>query len=59
MLALTIFLVWMAIAQLGLLTQGWELLTEGRSREPEQPEETAAEKAEEKPAEDPAEKQKE
>jgi hypothetical protein len=23
---LTIFLAWMAIAQLGLLTQGWELL---------------------------------
>jgi uncharacterized phage infection (PIP) family protein YhgE len=27
-LALTIFFVWMAIAQLGLLTQGWELVTE-------------------------------
>jgi peptidoglycan hydrolase CwlO-like protein len=25
-IALTVFLVWMAIAQLGLLTQGWELL---------------------------------
>jgi methyl-accepting chemotaxis protein len=27
-LALTVFFVWMAIAQLGLLTQGWELVTE-------------------------------
>jgi len=27
-LALTAFLVWLAIAQLGLMTQGWELLTE-------------------------------
>jgi hypothetical protein len=29
-IGLTAFLVWMAIAQLGLFTQGWELLTEGR-----------------------------
>lgn len=26
---LTIFLIWMAIAQFGLLTQGWELMTRG------------------------------
>lgn len=32
---LTAFLVWMAIAQLGLFTQGWELLTENRQREEE------------------------
>jgi hypothetical protein len=29
LIALTIFLGWMAIANLGILTQGWELLTEG------------------------------
>ncbi len=28
LMAVTVFLVWMAIAQLGLLTQGWELITE-------------------------------
>jgi peptidoglycan hydrolase CwlO-like protein len=32
-IGLTAFLVWMAIAQLGLFTQGWELLTEGRKRD--------------------------
>lgn len=32
-LGLTAFLVWMAIAQLGLFTQGWELLTERPRRE--------------------------
>ena len=30
-LALTVFLAWMAIANLGLLTQGWELLTEKKA----------------------------
>ncbi len=34
-IGLTAFLVWMAIAQLGLFTQGWELLTENRKREEE------------------------
>jgi len=32
-IGLTAFLVWMAIAQLGLFTQGWELLTENKKRE--------------------------
>ena len=32
-LGLTVFFVWMAIAQLGLMTQGWELLTEKSSEE--------------------------
>jgi ABC-type transporter Mla subunit MlaD len=31
-LGLTAFLVWMAIAQLGLITQGWELITETQPR---------------------------
>ena len=31
LLALTVFLAWMAIANLGLLTQGWELLTEKKA----------------------------
>jgi len=31
-LAMTVFFVWMAIAQLGLLTQGWELVTEQPQR---------------------------
>jgi hypothetical protein len=34
-ISLTAFLVWMAIAQLGLITQGWELLTENRPRKEE------------------------
>lgn len=38
-IGLTAFLVWMAIAQLGLFTQGWELLTEGRKREEKDEEE--------------------
>jgi chromosome segregation ATPase len=33
MLGLTVFLVWMAIAQLGLFTQGFELLTESVRRD--------------------------
>jgi len=45
LLAMTVFLVWMAIAQLGLLTQGWELITENPKKKDE-PE--AAEPAEEK-----------
>jgi hypothetical protein len=36
---LTAFLVWMAIAQLGLFTQGWELLTENKQGEEEKEEE--------------------
>jgi hypothetical protein len=32
-IGLTIFLLWMAVAQLGLLTQGWELVTESVRRE--------------------------
>ena len=35
-IGLTAFLVWMAIAQLGLITQGWELITESRPRKEEQ-----------------------
>ena len=35
-IGLTVFLAWMAIAQLGLFTQGWELLTEGGRRKPEE-----------------------
>lgn len=31
-IGLTVFLVWLAIAQIGLFTQGWELLTESASR---------------------------
>ena len=34
-IGLTAFLVWMAIAQLGLITQGWELITENRPRKEE------------------------
>lgn len=34
-LAMTVFFVWMAIAQLGLLTQGWELVTEPAFRREE------------------------
>jgi chromosome segregation ATPase len=37
-LAATVFFVWMAIAQLGLMTQGWELLTEKPSKREEEPE---------------------
>lgn len=55
---LTAFLVWMAIAQLGLFTQGWELLTENRKRkesdEEEEPEKVEDEVA--KPDEAPEEK---
>ncbi len=40
LLALTVFLVWMAVANLGLLTQGWELVTENKvKKEPEVKEE--------------------
>ncbi len=52
-IGLTAFLVWMAIAQLGLFTQGWELLTENKKREEvevkeeEKEPEKAAEQAEE------------
>jgi conjugal transfer/entry exclusion protein len=46
---LTAFLVWMAIAQLGLFTQGWELLTE--NKEKEEMETKAEEKEPEKAAE--------
>jgi ABC-type transporter Mla subunit MlaD len=44
----TIFLVWMAIAQLGLLTQGWELLhrKEEEREEPVDVEEESADKQE-------------
>ncbi|OGO35878.1 MAG: hypothetical protein A2W35_06470 [Chloroflexi bacterium RBG_16_57_11] len=34
-IGLTAFMVWMAIAQLGLITQGWELITESRPRKEE------------------------
>jgi chromosome segregation ATPase len=37
-LGLTLFFVWMAIAQLGLLTQGWELLTEKPQKKEEKEE---------------------
>lgn len=37
-MGLTAFLVWMAIAQLGLITQGWELITESRPRKEEEKE---------------------
>jgi methyl-accepting chemotaxis protein len=52
-IGLTAFLVWMAIAQLGLFTQGWELLTETKEKEEQvtkvegQEPEKAAEPAEE------------
>jgi ABC-type transporter Mla subunit MlaD len=52
-IGLTAFLVWMAIAQIGLFTQGWELLTETKEQEEkdtkveEQEPEKAAEPAEE------------
>lgn len=35
-LALTVFLVWMAIANLGLLTQGWELMHRGGKKDEEE-----------------------
>lgn len=47
-LGLTIFFIWMAIAQLGLLTQGWELLTEKRSKRKEDEAEKAKESEEQK-----------
>ncbi|MCC7130158.1 MAG: hypothetical protein B6D39_00710 [Anaerolineae bacterium UTCFX2] len=49
-LVTTVFFVWMAIAQLGLLTQGWELLTEQPQRREALPEARAetAEKTEDK-----------
>lgn len=45
-IGLTAFLVWMAIAQLGLFTQGWELLTEGRKRDEQEEQETKSEQHE-------------
>jgi hypothetical protein len=42
-IGLTAFLVWMAIAQLGLFTQGWELLTEGRKPKEEDEEKVVEE----------------
>lgn len=54
-IGLIAFLVWMTIAQLGLFTQGWELLTEGRKpKEEEKVEETEEEKVAEKAADEPA-----
>lgn len=44
-IGLTAFLVWMAIAQLGLFTQGWELLTESRKRGEQEEQETKSEQA--------------
>ena len=49
MIGLTVFLVWMAIAQLGLFTQGIELITEGKGRKEkraEEEEESVEEKVE-------------
>jgi peptidoglycan hydrolase CwlO-like protein len=45
-IGLTAFLVWMAIAQLGLFTQGWELLTESRKRGEQEERETKSEQDE-------------
>ncbi len=46
LMALTVFLVWMAIANLGLLTQGWELVTENKAKkEPEVKEEPVEKQA--------------
>jgi hypothetical protein len=50
LLALTVFLGWMGIANLGLLTQGWELLTESRPAKKEE-KETVVEKGESEPEE--------
>lgn len=50
-LALTVFLVWMGIANLGLLTQGWELMHRGGKQEEEKVAETVEAKTEEKQAE--------
>jgi hypothetical protein len=44
-IGLTAFLLWMAIAQLGLITQGWELITESRPRKEEKAAEVEPEKA--------------
>lgn len=54
-IGLTVFLVWMAIAQLGLFTQGWELLTEGGRRPAvkETVEEKAADKKDAEPEGEP------
>lgn len=52
-LALTVFFVWMAIAQLGLLTQGWELLTENAAKTDREPEDRKSER-EAEPADPPA-----
>jgi ABC-type transporter Mla subunit MlaD len=41
-IGLTAFLVWMAIAQLGLITQGWELITENRPHKEEKEAEVEA-----------------
>jgi hypothetical protein len=52
-IGLVAFLVWMTIAQLGLFTQGWELLTEGRKpKEEVVAVEERVEEKEEKPAEE-------
>ncbi len=46
-LGITVFFVWMAIAQLGLMTQGWELLTENRAKRKELEDTAEAPKAQE------------
>lgn len=51
-IGLTAFLVWMAIAQIGLFTQGWELLTETKEKEAQ---ETKVEEQEPEKAAEPAE----
>lgn len=53
-IGLTAFLVWMAIAQLGLFTQGWELLTENREREEDEEEVAKEEKKVTVEADEPA-----
>ncbi len=45
-LALTIFLVWMAIVQFGLFTQGWELIVEAGPARKKEPEKEVTEKEE-------------
>jgi methyl-accepting chemotaxis protein len=41
-IGLTIFLIWMAIVQFGLFTQGWELIFEEKPARKKEPEEEAA-----------------
>ncbi len=48
--ALTAFLIWLAVAQIGLFTQGWELLTEAAALQRSEPPSEGAPSEQEEPA---------